>query len=130
MDDPNRPGARIGGTLADDKGASDTQTSAYIVLGALVVVLVAGFVVLTATGRDTNAYTIFASGPVMTAIVGALLAKRQDAIRADLVTVKDQTNGQLAGQFAAASDERQAIADRTVAVVQGQPDPAAPTTLN
>lgn len=108
-----------------DKGAANNQLTSLVVLGALVIVLVAGFVVLSATGRDTTSYTLFASGPIMTGIVGALLARRQDAIAADVATVVHQTNGALQAQFDAASVERQDLAGKVVDAV-GQTVPAPP----
>jgi hypothetical protein len=119
-------GARFGGLASDNKSASNTSRTTVVVLAALVLVLIGGFVVLTATGRDTVSYTVFASGPVMSAIVGALLAQRTSAIAADVKQVVHQTNGQLEGQFKAASDERQAIAANVLDQLPTVPPVVAP----
>ena len=109
--------SEIAATARQDKGATNSQLTSLVVLGALVIVLVAGFVVLSANGRDTTSYTLFASGPIMTGIVGALLARRQDSIAADVATVVHQTNGALQAQFDAASAERQDLAAKVTGAV-------------
>jgi len=93
----------------------DKTTAVIGGLGALVLVL--GFVVLTAIGRDTTSYVIFVSGPLVSTLVGLVLSRKVSAVQATADEVKVATNGILGArlnslddQLAAASDERTAIA--------------------
>lgn len=111
-----------------------TQNAIALTLGALVLALISGFVVLSALQRDTVSYLVFVSGPAVTAIVGALLAKRTALIASDVATVKHQTDGLLSAAFTAASDERQGIAETAhadavtlAAATPPPPDDGAPT---
>ena len=83
-----------------------------VVLGLLVVVLVAGFVVLELSGRDVVSYVAFASGPAVVAIVGSLLNRRQAQMASDLGEIKTQTGDVITAKFAEASAERAAMEAR------------------
>jgi len=54
-------------------------------LGAL---LIAGYVLLSAVGRDTTGYVLFLGGPAMTSLVGAVLARRVKHVQAQVSTVQ------------------------------------------
>jgi hypothetical protein len=51
-----------------------------IVAAAVIAVLVAAFVFLAAIGRPTEGFVLFVSGPTVSTIVGAVLAKRVAAV--------------------------------------------------
>lgn len=76
------------------------STSSSIVLVALVLVLVGGFVSLIITGHDTNTYTLFVAGPLVTTLVGAILSRRVKVVEAVARTVQEQTNGLLTAKVA------------------------------
>lgn len=73
-------------TLPDPpQGHGRTMDTATVVLVAILgTVLVSGFVVLSALGRDTTSYLLFLGGPAVTGIVGAVLNRRV-AVVADVV---------------------------------------------
>lgn len=77
---------------------SDLTAAALTVLATLVLVLVAGFVVLTLAGRDTSTYTLFVAGPLVTSVVGAILSRRVHKVERIAQTVQAQTDGALTAQ--------------------------------
>lgn len=93
----------------------DKATAA--VIGAVAFVLIGGYVVLAALRVDTVGYAVFVTGPVVSTIVGAVLARKVAVVKAVAEDVKQATNGLLSvrldsldTQLASASDERAAIA--------------------
>lgn len=83
----------------------------------LTIVLVSGFVVLAWSGRDTAGYVLFVAGPVVSTVVGVVLARKVSTIGSDVTTVKHQTNQMLTtrldsldSQLSAAAADRSAIA--------------------
>jgi hypothetical protein len=95
--------ARLSGRLTTPLAAA---TGTGLVLVALVLVLLAGFVVVLLSGRAVVSYVAFASGPVVGTVLAALLSRRADQLAADLATVKHATNSVMVTQFAAAADAR------------------------
>ena len=51
-----------------------------IIGGIVALVLVAGFVLLAVIGRPTDAYVLFVSGPLVTTVVGGVLARKVQAV--------------------------------------------------
>lgn len=84
----------------------------------LTLVLVAGFVTLAWSGRDTAAYVLFVAGPLVSTVVGVVLARKVSSVAGDVVAVKHQTNQMLTSrldsldtQLSAAADDRSAKAE-------------------
>jgi hypothetical protein len=73
--------------------ATDRGTLALI--GLLGTVLVAGYVVLSALGRDTTGYLLFLGGPAVSAIVGAVLSRRVSHVEGQVVTTAGETQAVL-----------------------------------
>lgn len=69
-------------------------------LGGLVAVLIAGFLVLVLTGNETTTYTLFVAGPLVTTIVGALIGQRVKVVEDVARAVETQTNGALSANLA------------------------------
>lgn len=88
---------------------------ALAVLGALVIVLVGGFLALVLTGRDTSTYTLFVAGPLVTSVIGAILSQRVAKVESIAQTVKRQTDGQLTAQLAGIHDH---LDTQTVQIVE------------
>lgn len=57
----------------------------------LILVLVAGFLVLSVRGLDTTAYALFCGGPVTTTIIGAVVTKRVSGVAAAVQDVDRKT---------------------------------------
>jgi hypothetical protein len=70
-------------------GSSDRGTLALI--GLLGTVLVAGYVVLSALGKDTTGYLLFLGGPAVSAIVGGVLSRRVSHVQDQVVTTAGET---------------------------------------
>lgn len=68
-------------------------------LVAVLVVLVAGYVILADRGRDVSSYAIFLGGPLVSSIVGVILTKRVAAVQASTDTVVHQTNSILTARL-------------------------------
>lgn len=66
-----------------------------VALVAVLLILVAGYVILASNGRDVSSYAIFLGGPIVSAIVGAVLAQRSSRVEAVVQQVKHQTNSLL-----------------------------------
>jgi hypothetical protein len=99
-------------------------------IGGFGLLLVGGFVTLALTGRPTDLYVLFVSGPLVSALVGGLLTRKVAAVQAITEAVQEQTNGLLGArldhvdnQFEAASDERQRIANPPPDNVPAMPQP-------
>lgn len=81
------------------------------------VLLVGGFVTIIATGHDAAEYVVFVTGPVVSALVGAVLVKRVAAVQNVTDVVAHQTNSLLStrltaidGALSEAKSERETIA--------------------
>jgi hypothetical protein len=70
-------------------------------LVVLVVVVITGFVVLSAAGVGTGPYVAFVGGPLVSTIVGAVLLRGQSKIIDDTSQIKTATDGVLAKHFSA-----------------------------
>ena len=88
------------------------------VLGVL---LIGGFVVLAALGRDTAGFALFVSGPIVSTVAAAIVAARVDTVKRVADRVAVQTDGllsqrmdQLDAGMATASRQRTDIAEATV----------------
>jgi hypothetical protein len=75
------------------------SAAAIAVAGGLIVVLVAGFIVLSLAGRDTGTYVLFVAGPLVTSVVGAVLARQGAATKRLAETAVEQTNGKMSAEF-------------------------------
>lgn len=100
---------------SDRSAAADTTT--LVVSGVVFLVLVSGYVTLAALHIDTIGYAVFVTGPIVSTIVGAVLARRVGAVQAVAEDVRKATNGMLTtrldlvdDQLVAASAERQVLA--------------------
>jgi hypothetical protein len=62
-----------------------------ILIGVLGTVLVTGFVVLSALGRDTSGYLLFLGGPAVSAIVGGVLSRRVSHVQEQVTTTAGET---------------------------------------
>lgn len=72
---------------------------ALAVLAALVLVLIAGFLLLVLAGRDTSTYTLFVAGPLVTSVIGTILSQRVTRVEQIAQTVQAQTDGQLTAKL-------------------------------
>lgn len=102
------------------------KTTALVVF-AITMILVGGFVALSFNNRDTASYAIFLSGPAVSALLGGVILRLQTRVQKDVAEVKAATNGQLDAKFAqvtdglhAASTERRTIAADVAAVKHAQ----------
>lgn len=70
---------------------SVTPDRAVILAGTvLIVVLVAGFLVLSVRGIDTGAYALFCAGPVTTTIIGAVVTRKVSDVAVAVQAVEQQ----------------------------------------
>lgn len=101
-----------------------------VLIGVLVLALIGGFVALSIAGRDTISYALFVGGPLVTTIVGGILAQRQTAVEKVARVIEQQTNGLMSDQFAGVHDHLDAQTETVVAtvaaVVPAAPAPPAP----
>jgi hypothetical protein len=101
-------------------------------LGALLagfgLLLVGGFVTLALTGRPTDLYVLFVSGPLVSALVGGLLTRKVAAVQAITETVAHQTNGILTGRLDSVDNQLQDASDERTRIANPPPDnvPALP----
>jgi hypothetical protein len=77
-----------------------TDRTTAVLISALSIVLVTGFVALSVIGVDTTAYVVFLSGPLMTSVVGAVLSHKVMGIQTTMRAVEHQTNGIATAQRA------------------------------
>lgn len=109
--------------------AAGLDRATAIALGVVVFVLVAGFVVLSALGRDTVGYTLLLGGPAVTAIVGAIVGRRVSAVQATVAAAQVETTAQV-HDATVGLDAHLSAQDSTLrsiaAEVTGEPEPAAP----
>jgi hypothetical protein len=96
-----------------------------VTVAAVVLVLVSGFVVLAALGRDTTAYALFLAGPLVTSAVGWLLSTRVQRVETLAGVAVHQTNGQMSAQFAGVHDHLDGQTGAVLAAVAGHIVPAA-----
>lgn len=99
-------------------------TPVLVLIGVLVLVLIGGFVALAIAGRDTLPYALFVGGPLVTSIVGGVLAQRVTAVERVARTVEAQTNGAMSAQFADVHDHLDQQTDTVVATVVATSAPA------
>lgn len=79
-----------GPQIQSDPGRSlDVGTLVLVVIVG--VVLVSGFVVLAALGRDTTGYILFLGGPAVSALVGTILNRRVSNIQAQVTSSASET---------------------------------------
>lgn len=80
-------------TTPDPAGAPPRALDGLTVVLVLVLgtVLVAGYVVLAALGRDTTGYLLFLGGPAVTGIVGAVLNRRVQHVSTAVATTQAET---------------------------------------
>lgn len=98
----------------------DRTLGALVVLVALV--LVGGFVTLALTGRPTDLYVLFVSGPMVSALVGGLLTRKVAAVQAITETVAHQTNGILTGRLDSVDNQLQDASDERTRIANPPPD--------
>lgn len=87
MTTPSSAGARV-------------DAASMVLVALLAVTLIIGFVTLTVAGIDTTTFVVFAAGPLMTTIVGAVLSHKVTAVASTVAAVsgtvdkvQEQTNG-------------------------------------
>jgi hypothetical protein len=85
-----------------DRGSLAPST--LVILSGLFVVLVAGFLVLVLTEHDTATYSLFVAGPLVTSVVGAVVARRVRVVEGVARIVESQTNGLLSSNLAGLHD--------------------------
>jgi hypothetical protein len=102
----------------------DRTISALVVVVALV--LVGGFVTLALTGRPTDLYVLFVSGPLVSALVGGLLTRKVAAVQAITETVAHQTNGILTGRLDHVDSQLQDASDQRVRIANPPPAETLP----
>lgn len=101
------------------------SVAALVMLGALVLVLVGGFLVLVLAGRDTSTYTLFVAGPLVTSAVGAILSGRVARVEQIAAVVRKQTDGQLTAQLATIHAHLDEQTSEILEAVPTAPAPAA-----
>lgn len=69
------------------------------VAAAVAVLLTAGLLTLILAGRDTSAYLLWAGGPVISGLVGLVLAARVKSVAASVAVVRHQTNSLLTSRL-------------------------------
>lgn len=68
-------------------------------VGVVVLVLVGGFITLAVTGKTTDAYALFVSGPIVTGLVGIALSRKVSTVQSIAEEVRTATNGVLSGRL-------------------------------
>lgn len=86
--------------------------NAALVFG-LAVVLIAGFIVLSALGRDTTGYLLFLGGPAVTGVVGALLSRRVAVVSDQVAATQHQATAAVAAAHTAL-DDHLSVQDETL----------------
>jgi len=93
---------QLGQTPAAPTGSTGTlERPVLITMAAVGALLIAGYVVLAALGRDTTGYVLFLGGPAMTSIVGAILTKRISHVQATVTETQAKTQDVLDGETTA-----------------------------
>lgn len=102
------------------------EKSLLVALVATLTILTTGYVILASNDRDTSSYAIFLGGPLVSAIVGAILAQRSARVEAVVQQVKHQTDGLLTARLDSVDRQLSAAhVDRTdIAAAGGQPQTA------
>lgn len=75
-----------------------------VLVGALVLLVVAAFIVLTVLGHDPSAFVLLVGAPVLTTIVGAILTRQVHQVEDRARIIQEQTNGQLTTKLDALHD--------------------------
>lgn len=88
-------GSALGEIPLRDRRVVEMDKSIAAVGAAVIVALVAGFVVLSWAGRDTAGYTLFVTGPLVSGAVGVILSKRVAVVQHVAEVVQHQTNSLL-----------------------------------
>lgn len=92
----------LGQSPAASSGSSGTLERPIVALISMVgALLIAGYVILAAMGRDTTGYVLFLGGPAMTSIVGAVITKRISHVQATVTETQAQTQDALDGETTA-----------------------------
>jgi hypothetical protein len=103
------------------------ERSLLVALVAVLGILIAGYVILADRGRDVASYATFLGGPLVTAVVGYVLAQRTSAIQTTVQQVKHQTDGLLSARLDSVDTQLHAAAvDRADIAATG----AEPQTPN
>jgi tetrahydromethanopterin S-methyltransferase subunit G len=104
-----------------------------VLVGAVSFILVCGFILLALTNHGTDAYVLFVTSPIVSALVGGVLAKKVAAVQQVAEVVQHQTDGLLSGRLDHvdqklddATGERFGIAHRQSAAAAGEQLPAMP----
>lgn len=86
--------------MGEKRVRMDDLDGATAIMGiVLVVVLIAGFVTLSVLGVDTDAFVLFAAGPLVSGAVGAILTRKIADVRTVVDKVEHATNAVLTAQF-------------------------------
>lgn len=104
-------------------GARPFDLATLVVVGALGVVLVAGYVILASLGRDVTGYVLFLGGPAVTGIVGMVLTRRVTAVE-DRVEVSHTDTRQLVAETASDLDSHLSDQDRVIEATAAAADAA------
>ena len=78
--------------LPDNDNSAPNRTTALLIF-ALTVTFVGGFVGLQLAGVDTVGYALFVAGPAVSALVGVLLSHKVGSVAQVVKQVERQTNG-------------------------------------
>lgn len=109
--------------------AGSISVGTYLLLAGIGVVLVAGYVVLAALGRDTTGYVLFLGGPAVTGVMGAILSHRVGNVGAAVEATKVETKAFVADTVSVV-DDHLTEQDKTLTDIAGaiptEPAPAAP----
>lgn len=79
--------ASTGNSGAPERALAAVEVAAMAALGAL---LIAGYVLLAAFGKDTTGYVLFLGGPAMTGLVGAVLSRRVRHVQTAVTVVQQE----------------------------------------
>lgn len=97
-------------------------------MAAMGALLITGYVLLAAVGRDTTGYVLFLGGPAMTSIVGAVLTRRLSHVQQQVTTVQVAAAVALDDEATAIhqhlSEQDNQLATLTQAVATSEPAPA------
>ena len=101
-------------------------------MGAMGALLIAGYVLLAAIGRDTTAYVLFLGGPAMTTIIGAVISRKIGHVQAQVKTVQtaaavalDEEAGAIHQHLNAQDHQLEQLAQAVTDVVPAPPAPVA-----
>lgn len=101
---PDQPQSDAGSTQPGPAPVPTITPVVALLIGGLVLVIVAAFVVLVAVGADPSTFVLLIGSPVLVAVVGVLNARQGHAIEVRAREIQAQTNGQLTTQLDAVHD--------------------------